>query len=182
MKLYPHQSEALKDIRGYEGLYAVDRTGNIFSKQTSTGRRQGLVKPWNNGSGYLKVNLYKDGAAKKYYVHRLVADAFLPNPDGLSEVNHRNGDKHNNSADNLEWCSRIQNIEHSFNTHLQPRAYSVEVETSSGVRQSFRSMRQASQTLFGNVHAIKVAYAKAGKSEFSYNDYRIKVVMQYVND
>lgn len=90
MNFYPHQSEALKAIRGYEGLYTVDRAGNVFSNHISGELH--LLKPWDNGTGYLKVNLHKDGVGKKYYVHRLVADAFLPNPDSLSEVNHREYD------------------------------------------------------------------------------------------
>lgn len=180
MKLYPHQSEALRDIRGYEGLYSIDRAGNVFSKQSSGESR--LIKPWDNGTGYVKVNLYKDGAVKKYYVHRLVADAFIPNPNGLSEVNHRNGDKYNNSVDNLEWCSRVQNVEHSFDTHLQPRACSVEIVTPSGIYQRFRSMRQASLALFGNIHTIRTARAKAGNDDFICCGHRIKVVMQNVND
>ncbi len=169
------QNESSRDIYGYEDLYAVDRAGNVFSKQSSIGRRRGLIKSWDNGYGYLKVNLYKDGICKKHYVHRLVAEAFIPNSNNLPEVNHKDGNKYNNSVDNLEWCSRQENIEHSFNTHLQRRAYSVEVITPSGTQYSFRSMRQASQVIFGNVHTIKALHMKYQKADFLYDGYRIKV-------
>jgi hypothetical protein len=165
------QNESLRDIYGYEGLYVVDRTGNIFSMV----RGRCLLKSWGNGSGYLKVNLYKNGICKKHYIHRLVAKAFIPNPNNLPEVNHKDGNKYNNSVDNLEWCSRQENIEHSFNTHLQQRAYPVEIITPSSVHYNFRSMKQASQIIFGNLHTIKTLYAKYQKADFLYDGYRIKV-------
>ena len=72
------------------------------------------MKPYKNHKGYLKVGLMKDGVYRKYRVHRLVAEAFIPNPNGCPEVNHIDGNKANNSFSNLEWVTSIQNQEHEI--------------------------------------------------------------------
>lgn len=115
MKLYEHQAEGLEAVKGFEGLYAVDSDGNVYSLIQDAHRRKGMLKPYQNGIGYWKVNLYDlQGKCKKKYIHRLVAEAFIPNPEGLKEVNHIDCNKQNCSASNLEWCSRRQNLEHSY--------------------------------------------------------------------
>lgn len=92
--------EIYRDIQGYEGLYAVSNFGNV--KNT---RRNKVLKCKITKWGYHKVNLSKDGVLKTYLVHRLVADTFIPNPDNLPQINHRDECKTNNRVDNLEWCS-----------------------------------------------------------------------------
>ena len=67
----------------------------------------------------MAVNLYKDGKVKHHYIHRLVAEAFIPNPDNLPEVNHLDCNKFNNSVENLEWCDRKQNLKHSYDKGLK---------------------------------------------------------------
>ena len=89
----------MKDIVGYEGLYAVTSCGKIYSY-----RRKKFLKPDINASGYLKVGLSKDGQRKKYFIHRLVAEAYIPNPEGLPQVNHKDENTENNCLQNLEWC------------------------------------------------------------------------------
>lgn len=94
-----------RDIPNYEGLYQVNRIGQI--KSLKTGELRSLQ--WDR-NGYRNVRLYKDG---KYYtemVHRLVAEAFIPNPLNLPEINHINEVKHDNHVDNLEWCTREYNM------------------------------------------------------------------------
>jgi hypothetical protein len=127
MKLFPHQSEALERVAGhencawvvgYEGLYSVDESGNVYSTVTTTSRRMGILKP-HIKNGYPAVNLFKDGKQKHHYIHRLVAEAFVPNPDNLPEVNHKDCDKTNNQVSNLEWCDRHWNLQHSYDHGLK---------------------------------------------------------------
>lgn len=93
-------------IEGYEGLYWVSYLGKIKS-------RRGVKKLRISADGYVRVNLYKEGSYKPYYVHRLVGKAFLDNPDNLPEIHHKDEDKWNNHAYNLEWCTSSQNSKYS---------------------------------------------------------------------
>ena len=107
-----------KPIKGYEGLYEVSNTGLVRSIITTTGRRKGLIKP-HCKNGYLAVNLHKNSKLKHFYVHRLVASAFINNPNHLTEVNHIDCNKCNNNVENLEWCNRNYNLQHSYNHGLK---------------------------------------------------------------
>ena len=99
--------EIWKKIDGYDG-YEVSKQGRI--KNTMTGR---ILKPQDNGGGYEQVTLCKDGKSKKLQVHRLVAQAFIDNPNDLETVNHIDEDKHNNNVENLEWLSSGDNTRYS---------------------------------------------------------------------
>ena len=105
--------EEWRPIEGYEGLYEVSNTGQVRSLDRYDNRncfRKGKVlSPIKDTDDYLKVNLYCNGKNKKCLVHRLVALTFIPNPDGLPQVNHKDEDKTNNSVDNLEWCTEKYN-------------------------------------------------------------------------
>lgn len=108
--------EIWRDIKDYEGLYQISNLGRVrsldrFIKQALQYRLlKGRVKPCNkNPNGYLKINLCKNGNSKTFLVHRLVAQAFLPNPNNLPEVNHKDENKENNYVDNLEWCTSRYN-------------------------------------------------------------------------
>lgn len=94
----------MKDIKDYEGLYAITEDGRVWSY-----RSKKFLKP-SVASGYLQVNLYNNGKRTFYRIHRLVALAYLPNPDNLPEVNHRDENKQNNAVSNLEWCDHSYNI------------------------------------------------------------------------
>ena len=107
-------TEIWKDINGYEGLYQVSNFGNVKSLHKYAGRTDRILSPGKTKRGYLGVYLFKNGKGKSLYVHRLVAQAFIPNPNDLSEVNHIDEDKHNNRVDNLEWCDRQYNVEYSM--------------------------------------------------------------------
>ena len=110
------ESEVWKDIVGFEGLYKVSNKGNIYSvgRRDSRGhRRRGrMLSPGhNNLNGYPQVGLRKNGVLKIKYIHRLVAETFLPNPEGWPQVNHRDEVRDNNNVENLEWCtSKYNNI------------------------------------------------------------------------
>ncbi len=92
----------------YEGLYQVSPDGRVFSLVTNK-----WLKPRNAGAGYQTVMLYKNKRGKNFYIHRLVAEAFLDVVDGKDFVNHIDGDKTNNSVDNLEWVTRSENMLHA---------------------------------------------------------------------
>ena len=101
--------EEWRDIQGYEGKYMVSNLGRVKSLNYHRTGKERILKAYDNGYGYLYVNLSKEGKTKKYKIHRLVAKAFLENPEGYTEVNHINEDKADCRADNLEWCSRAYN-------------------------------------------------------------------------
>lgn len=94
-----------KTVKGYEN-YEVSDTGEV--------RRIGgeVMRQWVTNWGYRMVQLWRDGVGKHHSVHRLVANAFIDNPDNLPQVNHIDENKANNSVDNLEWCSAKHNINH----------------------------------------------------------------------
>ena len=106
--------ETWKDIKGYEGYYQVSSLGNVRSldRIDISGRsRKGKKHPqFEEKGGYLVVSFCKDGKAKHYRVHRLVATAFIENPLNLPEINHKDENKQNNRFDNLEWCTTGHNI------------------------------------------------------------------------
>ena len=98
--------EIWKDIAGYEGLYKVSNLGRVKSLCKNK-----LMCPRANKRGYYQINLYSDSKTRKMYlVHRLVATAFIDNPDNLPIVNHKDENTSNNCVENLEWCSVSYNI------------------------------------------------------------------------
>lgn len=96
--------EVWKDVKGYEGLYAVSNLGNIYSYYMKKQKKQSIRK-----DGYKFVVLKKNGKQKYMMVHRLVAEAFIPNPENLPMINHKDENPLNNCIDNLEWCTALYN-------------------------------------------------------------------------
>ena len=123
--------EEWRDVAGYEGLYQVSNFGEVKSmpREISYINRYGykttvktiekkmtpsnVGRGWMNKCGYLSVMLTINGKQKRVGVHRLVAQAFIPNPDNKPQVNHIDGNKHNNKVDNLEWVTREENMQHA---------------------------------------------------------------------
>ena len=126
------ESEVWKDVAGYEGVYQVSNKGNVRSvaRKDSIGRKCGgrMLKPGYDKDGYLRVNIYKNGKQKTRFIHRLVAGAFVPNPNGYSEINHRDENKVNNYANNLEWCTRECNVNHGTLIERSAQARSKKVK------------------------------------------------------
>lgn len=109
----------MKDIKGFEGLYAVTEDGKVWSypKRAWAG---GWMKQQSVRNGYLAVQLRKDRSVFSKFVHILVAEAYIPNPDNKPQVNHRHedGDKTRNLVSNLEWVTNKENSDHSFKSGI----------------------------------------------------------------
>ena len=95
----------MKDIKNYEGLYAVTSCGKVWSYKYKK-----FLTPSANSKGYLRVRLFKDGKGKNYRIHRLVAEAYIPNPDNLPDVDHIDNDKTHNYLNNLQWITHKDNV------------------------------------------------------------------------
>lgn len=110
-----------KDIIGYENEYQINQFGEIRTlKDSPKLKKYDVLKPQiSKRNGYVYQMLYKNGKEKLLRVHRLVAMAFLPNPNNLPQVNHKDGNKQNNSVDNLEWCEQSDNMKHAYKNGLQ---------------------------------------------------------------
>jgi len=125
--LIKKMKEDWEDIIGYEGFYQVSKTGKIKSVQRFIEKSNGcklfvaekILRP-NFNTAYPTVVLHKHGKQKCCPVHRLVAGAFLKNPKNKPQVNHLDGVKSNFHVDNLEWCTRSENVSHAYNTGLNP--------------------------------------------------------------
>ena len=117
-------------VKNYENLYEVSDKGRVKSFKFDKER---ILKPVRDSGGYLVVNLYKNSEKKMYYVHRLVSQAFIPNPNNLPEVNHKDENKTNNSVQNLEWCTD------KYNTNYGTRNQRVSEKLSKPVLQYEKS-------------------------------------------
>ena len=122
--------EEWRDVRGYEGLYQVSSKGRVKACRKTDARghnRNEKVMSQNlSNQGRPRVNLEKNGIRKVVFVHRLVAEAFLPNPLVKREVNHIDGDKTNNNVENLEWATRSENMLHAERMRLHTMAPALE--------------------------------------------------------
>lgn len=108
--------EVWRDVVGWEELYSISNLGNVWSKRNSK-----ILKLTENRDGYLKAYLCSPHLKKRYFVHRLVASAFIINPKNKETVNHINGNKKDNNILNLEWSSRSENCQHAYDTGLQQK-------------------------------------------------------------
>ena len=140
--------EIWRDIEGFEGKYQVSNTGKVKSLNYRNTGKEKILKGGDNGYGYLKVGLCKDGKEKTCRINRLVAQAFIPNPDNLPEVNHIDKCKTNNCVENLEWCTSQYNTEYS-----QAKAV-IGINKISGLILEFPSIREASRVTGTNISSI----------------------------
>lgn len=96
--------EWMKQIPGLNGQYSITRDGRVYSHKSKK-----FLSPTDNGSGYLGLILCVDGKPFHEYIHRLVAETYIPNPQNLPEINHKDENKANNTVENLEWCTSAYN-------------------------------------------------------------------------
>lgn len=119
-------NETWVDIEGYEGLYQVSNLGNVkslnrvikYRNNKKAFHKERLLVPKEN-FGYLRVTLSKDNKRKEYRIHRLVAKAFIPNPENKPIVNHLDENKQNNKSENLEWSTQDENFNYSKVNYLK---------------------------------------------------------------
>lgn len=173
----------IKTIPEYDD-YVVSSDGRIFSKERVAIRKDGRrityhtreIKPLDNGRGYLSVMLYNELGGRRFYVHRLVAEAFIDNPDDLPQVNHKDENKANNTADNLEWCTADYNLK--YGTHCQRVADSQSVpivQIDNGVVVAEYPSAMAASRITGIhqgtiSHACKGEYKSAGGYQWRYKE------------
>ena len=138
----------MKDIKNYEGLYAVTSCGKVYSYKNKI-----FLKPNPIKNNYLQVTLYKNGIRKNFLVHRLVAEAYLPNPNNLSEVNHKNENKKDNYLNNLEWCDRINNCNYGSRNQKISKAVGQYTKTGEFIAQ-FNSISEAGRITGININCI----------------------------
>ena len=139
-----------RDIEGYEGLYQVSNLGRVRSLNCRGHKGCiGILTPRLDGKGYEMVALYKEGKARNTKIHRLVAQAFIPNPNNYPQVNHKDENKTNNDVKNLEWCTNEYN--HNYGTRNERVGKSLSKKViciTTG--EIFNSMREACRKY--NIH------------------------------
>jgi hypothetical protein len=111
-----------KDIQGYEGLYQISSDGRVKSISPHTIQQFGkfiIRKVHTEKSGYVLISLKKNNQSRRFRIHQLVANAFIPNPLKLPQVNHKDGNKQNNYVNNLEWSTARNNLQHAIDTGLR---------------------------------------------------------------
>lgn len=151
-------TENWKAVAGYEGLYEVSDEGNVRSLKYG---REKIMKPGKNGGGYLQVILCKDGQQKHLLVHRLVAEAFVPNPNNLETVNHKDEVKTNNTASNLEWMTQADNNRYGTRTARCSKPVQMFDKSTGKLLATFPSIMEAERiTGIANSH---ICYCCNGK-------------------
>ena len=144
--------EIWKPIPSYETLYEISNNGVVKSLRT------GAVKCSSNNGKYKQVTLTKNGTSKTYKVHRLVAQAFIPNPNNYPQINHIDGNKKNNNAENLEWCTNSVNQIHAYSHNLNQgsrgKGTIIGVTYPNGNYIEYSSLKKAAQAL--GVHPVTI--------------------------
>lgn len=161
-------NEVWKEIKGFEGWYEVSNLGRVRSVEREITHKCGKIQInpskikipqlQKSGKGYLITQLFKNSSFKKKYIHRLVAAAFIPNPEEKPQVNHIDGNTQNNNANNLEWCTQIENNKHAIETGLQVKTKRVKRVNLNGDYVIFDSVTEAAKSVGANyTNGVSVA-------------------------
>lgn len=166
--------EIWKDVTGYEGLYQVSNTGKVKTLQKQVGRKEAekIMKPSVIWTGYLRIGLRKNGKSKNTYIHRIVAQEFIENPEHKPIINHKNGNRQDNRVENLEWCTFGENSKASKKVVSTKRYNSVSVTDNYGNK--FNSYREAAR--FWKLNNNTVKNDVLGRTNF--NNIRRKVIFK----
>ena len=138
-----------KEIKNFKG-YTITSDGKVISYKFSKPR---VMKTWFQKSGYENIKLCKNNKTYHFLIHRLVAEAFIPNPNNLPEVNHKNKNHADNRVENLEWCSRVDNLYDSYSTMSSTRNFFVcdlYKEDTMELIGTFKSIKEASEYAFNH--------------------------------
>lgn len=149
--------EVWKDIAGYEGLYQISNQGRVKSYPRSR-TKGGIVTQYYDKKRYKIVVLSKHSKLKLCKVHRLVAITFIPNPNNLPQVNHKDENKENNSVDNLEWCTNIYNARYGSKAK---RAYKTFKEKGNSLKKEVAVLQY---DLYGNLMNEYCSETEAAKA------------------
>lgn len=168
-------AEEWRDIAGYEGLYQVSNLGNVKSlirwKGTHYLPTEKILKKSKTTTGYWKVELTKDKIRKSLKVHRLVAIAFIENPEGKPHINHKDGNPLNNEVGNLEWCTQKENAEHAIRTGLK-KSFKIDPEYLEemyvGKRMTADRIAEAVGTNRGTIYNLLKKNGIARRNRFEY--------------
>jgi hypothetical protein len=175
-------NEIWKPIKGYEGLYEVSNIGKVKSLERSVTAKDGRVLPVfekilrqnktkatdRHPTQRYAVELWKDNKRKRMMVHRLVAEAFLDNPEGKPQVNHKDGDPSNNNVSNLEWATNGENLKHAYDNDLHTKHNTkaiVATNKLTGVQLMFESVAEAARYFNVTEGAVRAPLRGYGKAK-----------------
>ena len=162
-----------RSVVGYEGLYEVSNDGRVRTvEHIANGHtitpRELAIRIYKN-QRYARVRLYRDGKPKDYVVHRIVAEAFIPNPYNKPQVNHIDGNRSNNMVENLEWCTASENQRHAYKTGLKDIENTIthtrkkvrQIDAEGNVIKIWQSMSEAAREL--GLHVSNISHCCSGR-------------------
>lgn len=170
--------ETWREIPGYDGEYLVSDAGRVFSNL-----KQKVLKTKKNNRGYVQIGLQKNKRPEYWLLHRIVAIAFIENPDNLPQINHIGEDKENNAARNLEWCTNLYNrhygtgLERAMRNHdyeeiaYKNRKYVAQQNDSRNTIAVWHGLAAAADAVGGNKDAIRNSIKRGQRSSGYYWSY-----------